>query len=322
MRILAVDDDEIILELLGGALEAYGYDSVELADCGENAIQVINNSAEKFECFMFDIQMPGMDGTELCRYVRQLEGYSETPIIMITAMNQKSYVDRAFLVGATDYVTKPFEMTELISRVKLADRLQMQTKQAQAARDNAEATMEVVFEETLALPNIAGVVSPVVLRNYVNKVLSESGPKLQAIAIKIPELMQVHQGSSPSEFRYVVFDIAEVISEMMRGQNVFTSYFGSGIFLCFGPKEEMLDRKNITRALMSNLNDSQLVYSEEVKTSFSARVGSYCAPSVFQKMGPNELFGTAIDKIPDQKKGFGLHRLRALVEIIEEKLSV
>ena len=92
MKILAVDDDELIREILFATLEAHGYTDVTLADCGEDALRKIQAAEIPFEGFMFDIQMPGMDGTELCQHVRQMEQYRSSPVIMITAMNDLSLI--------------------------------------------------------------------------------------------------------------------------------------------------------------------------------------------------------------------------------------
>ena len=81
MKILAVDDDELIREILGATLEAHGYTNVTMADCGEDALRKIAASPEPFDGFMFDIQMPGMDGTELCQQVRQMEQYKNSPVM-------------------------------------------------------------------------------------------------------------------------------------------------------------------------------------------------------------------------------------------------
>ena len=128
MKILAVDDDETILELLKEALAAYcAYDVVTVASA-DHAIRVIKDEERPFDCFLIDIQMPGMDGIELCSVIRSTPGYEKTPIVMLTAMSQNKYVDRAFSAGATDYVTKPFDFFKLGSRLSLAHKLVKEQK--------------------------------------------------------------------------------------------------------------------------------------------------------------------------------------------------
>lgn len=321
MRILAVDDDEIILELLGSALEAHDFSDVVLADCGADALRKIDKSVNDFDCFMFDIQMPGMDGIELCRRVRAMAPYRSTPIIMITAMNNKEYFDRAFMAGATDYVTKPFDLTELITRVRLADRLQTETKKVDAANDAVDALPKGSYADSVTIDEIKGVVTTLIMYNYVEQMLHAKNLSIQAIAIKIPELEVVFEGSDMQEFIYVVTDIADVISDVMSGFQVFTAYFGSGTFICIGPAGEMPIKKQIRTNLANFLNDTELVYSEDVKTNFSVVVGSYWSPKPFRKTGPQELFGSAIDKVEKADNGFRFSRALDFITNRETKRS-
>jgi CheY-like chemotaxis protein len=322
MKILAVDDDEIILELLSATLEAYGFDDVELASGGEEALKKIAESSKTFDCFMFDIQMPGMDGTELCRAVRQLADYHDTPVVMITAMNNKEYFDKAFASGATDYVTKPFDVTELITRIRLAERLQTEFQRVAMADPQSREPREKIegnYETPISIGDVKGVVTTTVIQNYVEQMLRARNLAIQLIALKIPQLELVFEASDFSEFSYVVADVADVVSDVMEGYQVFTSYFGAGVFVCVGPADEMLDRKTLRASLIRLLNDSDLVYSEDVETKFSAIIGTYCSPGSFRTVGAQELFGIAIDKVENAQSGSLLKRAFSLITIGESQ---
>jgi DNA-binding response OmpR family regulator len=119
VKILAVDDDELILELLTLILTQAGFTDVSTAVSGETAMEILNKSVDAFDCLLFDVNMPGMDGIELCKLARSMPKYDKTPILMVTAMTQKDYVERAFQAGATDYITKPFDIFALVSRLRL-----------------------------------------------------------------------------------------------------------------------------------------------------------------------------------------------------------
>ncbi|WP_224825905.1 PleD family two-component system response regulator [Cognatishimia sp. MH4019] len=121
MRILAVDDDPIILDLLTVALSTFGYDDIVTAQNGAEAIEILQSDQGLFDTLLYDIQMPVMDGIELVYRTRALLRYSDVPILMLTAMSEKTYIDRAFLAGATDYITKPFDTMELQARLKVSD---------------------------------------------------------------------------------------------------------------------------------------------------------------------------------------------------------
>ena len=104
MRILAVDDDNVFLEILEQVLVSYGYSDLTLVESGVLAAEAIQAAKEPFDCFLLDIQMPEIDGIQLCQWIRSHALYATTPILMITAMAEREYVESAFSAGATDYV--------------------------------------------------------------------------------------------------------------------------------------------------------------------------------------------------------------------------
>ena len=113
--ILLVEDDEQIQELLRFNLDNHGY-CVVIAGDGYKAIDL---AAEKRpDLILLDIMLPGMDGFELCRMLRACEDTKEIPIIMLTAKGDELDVVLGLELGANDYVTKPFSIRELLSRIK------------------------------------------------------------------------------------------------------------------------------------------------------------------------------------------------------------
>ena len=90
MRILAVDDDRLILDLLKKTLMLSGIHEVSLAESAEQAAQIIAQASPPFECLLIDMRMPGIEGDDLCYWVRQLPGHEKTPIVMVTALAEKS----------------------------------------------------------------------------------------------------------------------------------------------------------------------------------------------------------------------------------------
>jgi DNA-binding response OmpR family regulator len=110
-RILIVDDDASIRKFIKANLEARGY-YVFLAGDGEQALEVIEK--ETLDLIILDIMMPNMDGFEVCRRVRE---WCQTPIIMLSARDGEMDKVMSLDYGADDYLTKPFSLKELLSRV-------------------------------------------------------------------------------------------------------------------------------------------------------------------------------------------------------------
>lgn len=120
LRVLCVDDDPAILVVLEASLATVGEHDVVTAISGDVALSKYVSKGEKFDCFVLDIQMPGISGIDLCREIRQRPEYDLTPILMLTAMSDAKYIEEAFRNGATDYLSKPFDPNELNQRVEIA----------------------------------------------------------------------------------------------------------------------------------------------------------------------------------------------------------
>lgn len=111
-RILVVDDDPHIRELVKVFLEQEGFDVCEATN-GAHALQLLE--ATTVDLVILDIMMPHMDGWELCQELR--ENY-EMPLIMLTAKGETTQKLKGFQLGTDDYIVKPFEPVELVARVK------------------------------------------------------------------------------------------------------------------------------------------------------------------------------------------------------------
>ncbi|WP_026099042.1 response regulator [Kamptonema formosum] len=107
--ILAVDDSPVMLELIKRTLEADC--RVLVADNSVDALSIIYH--EKISGLLLDISMPGIDGLELCRTVRNLPQFQTLPIIMLTSRDGLFDKVQGRLAGATEYLTKPFEAAQL-----------------------------------------------------------------------------------------------------------------------------------------------------------------------------------------------------------------
>ncbi len=114
-RILIAEDEPDMLMGIRDNLQFEGYEVLEAAD-GAQALDIAKN--QRPDLILLDIMMPKMDGFEVCRGIREA-GFS-VPIIMLTARSQEVDVVRGLEMGADDYITKPFNIRELLARVKVA----------------------------------------------------------------------------------------------------------------------------------------------------------------------------------------------------------
>ena len=123
VQVLIVDDMNSVRQMIKNELENFGIDAIESANNGAEALDKIKESLEKdskYDLFLIDINMPGMNGISLLKSIRDINDYFHTPAIMVTTENEKEVILEAALVGATDYLVKPFDDQTFKSKISLA----------------------------------------------------------------------------------------------------------------------------------------------------------------------------------------------------------
>lgn len=134
-RILVVDDEEDILELLRYRLGQEGY-RVLCASGGEEALLLIKR--EPPDLLVLDLMLPGMDGLEITRQIRKNRESADLPVIMLTAKGEEADVVAGLELGADDYVTKPFSPRILLARIRsVLKRRRLQGTETPAMQDQA-----------------------------------------------------------------------------------------------------------------------------------------------------------------------------------------
>jgi diguanylate cyclase (GGDEF)-like protein len=114
-KILIIEDTEFMKKLISDVLKEAGYEVVT-ASSGEEGLQKVRE--EKPDLVLLDVVMPGMDGFEVCRILREDESNNLMPIIMLTAQENEDHKLEGLELGADDYIIKPFNSRELVSRVR------------------------------------------------------------------------------------------------------------------------------------------------------------------------------------------------------------
>ena len=122
-KFLVVDDEEDILELIRYNLEREGF-QVRCSDSGEKALESIRQ--ETPDLVVLDLMLPGIDGLEVARRLKQNQTTAFIPIVMLSAKGEESDIVTGLELGADDYITKPFSPRILVARVKAVIRRQSQ----------------------------------------------------------------------------------------------------------------------------------------------------------------------------------------------------
>lgn len=267
MKILAVDDDPIILEILAHFMETMTDHKLITAANAAEAIDTIHaNGRAPFDCFLLDIQMPGTDGIKLATEIREMAHYHNTPILMLTAMSEKTYIDAAFAAGATDYLTKPFEMSELKARICLVERA-VDKRPASTGKiftmkamntQNVSATPPIHLHEPVSIYDVDNLIDYVALENYIHQLTRNDLFGSTTFAFSIRAIEEFHSAMTPFEFYSVLADVGEIISDTLSGSQFLMSYAGNGTFVCITESGWRPDIKALCNGINTALAKTEL----------------------------------------------------------------
>ena len=142
--ILIVDDNLQNLKVLGNTIKEEGW-PLAVASSGKQALDFLKK--RKPSLILLDIMMPEMDGYEVCEQIKENPDTCEIPIIFLTAKNDSESVVKGFDVGAVDYVSKPFNAQELLSRVNTHLELQYSKQQLQEKNESQKELLHVLCHD-------------------------------------------------------------------------------------------------------------------------------------------------------------------------------
>ena len=264
MRVLVVDDDHNILALLQTALTALGTFDISIADSGAEALRQVERADRPFDCFLLDIQMPQMNGITLCQEIRSLRSYHKIPILMLTAMSERKYIDESFLAGANDYITKPFDFIELRSRLSAARRLLDEHERASSSLEIArklkqelDANRAVSFGDPMGMPGVDRMLGRTEFENYIMQLSQSRRFTTYVSAIKVENAAKYYDEMGVSDFREAMEEVGRALSKYTRKRDTILCYRGSGIFLCVNHRKSAVlkdeDRDRFDRMVAAML---------------------------------------------------------------------
>lgn len=301
MKILAVDDDQFILELLTMMVARAGFTDISTASSGEMALNMLNVGDFAFDCLLLDISMPGMDGIELCGLARAIPAYSKTPIIMLTARVEKDYVDRAFRAGATDYASKPFDLFELQARLRKAKE-QVEARQVVASSNTktngsqSEDAHKHSFDlsDEIRIEGGTNFIGYAALKNYMTQLSRSDIATSQVVAIKIDPIKAIYARASSEEFLYVLTETADVINETYCTDGYLMAYAGNGTFVVVSGKAALERSAKHETKIQDLLAERDTEYDNGDPLDIEISIGNPLRPSVCKTQRIRKTFDRAI----------------------------
>jgi CheY-like chemotaxis protein len=286
MKILAVDDDELSLELFTLFAGQAGFRDLVTVSSAEDAVHLLKTADADFDCLMLDINMPDINGIELCAIVRAMPHYEKTPIIMLTGVSEKNAVDRAFRAGATDYVTKPFDIVELHARLRMAEELLAAPKIADLdasmtddVQGKSRRAIHFDLAEELHVRGVEHLISYTALSNYLTQLSRAGIASTQVVAVKIDRIEAIHSRASTEEFLYALAEVADMIGEVFGIYGCMMAYAGNGAFVVVSGKATMESSIGLEGEIQVLLDEKESEYDNGDPLDLDISMGNPIRPS-------------------------------------------
>ncbi len=218
-NILIVDDEKFNIEVVAGFLEEESY-SLSFASNGKNALK--GAFSKEFDLILLDINMPEMDGFEVCRRLKNDEKTKDIPIIFLSAYNDVETITEAFKFGAVDYISKPLNGLELIARVKTHIQLRKLIKELKAKQEKL--AQLVAIDIHTRLPNRLRFITK--LKSTCESVNSDP-TRVSLAYIKIDNMFKINDIYGHKNGDRIISKLAKLLKANIREDDMVARLLGS-----------------------------------------------------------------------------------------------
>ncbi len=299
MRILAVDDEPIFLDILDVALKGIGFSDVSYAYSAKEALRELDVSNATFDCILLDIRMPGMDGVELCHRIRAMSRYRRVPIMMVTSMSDRHYIDTAFAAGATDYLSKPIDPIELKVRMAVMERLTMeglrnQLLEYRVAKANNVVELKFDLDTPVMVEGFDRLIEYLAMENYLLSLGKKERHDASAFAISVSNAARIFNTTTPMDFINMLSDVAVCIEDALKSVPGLVAYAGNGNFVVVTTGHDHIDIELIENTINIGLEGFAGIYQSDSIPNPVVVVGKQVRKSLFSRTSPTQLLESAI----------------------------
>ncbi len=235
--ILVVDDQPANLKVLLTFLEVHHF-QIRIADSGERALRVLENYHP--DIILLDVMMPGMNGFETCRRIKDNKDNADVPVIFVSALDSVEDKVAGFEAGGVDYITKPFQQLEVLARVNTHILLRRQKLELEEARDKL-LQQKKLLERMSITDDLTGLHN----RRYFNTVLEHEfqrskrhGSDLSCLLLDLDHFKQVNDTCGHECGDTVLREFASILNDSVRRSD-FVFRFGGEEFLILLPQTDI-----------------------------------------------------------------------------------
>lgn len=263
-RILVVDDEQVNVQVLVNQLKLENY-AVDSAPNGILALDMIERG--NYDLVLLDVMMPKLSGYEVCKIIRETYSAYELPILMMTAKNQMTDITTGFDMGVNDYLTKPFQKSEMLARVKTLLKLKKSVSEAitNAVLANTDALTDLnnrrfLFDKGQILFNLA----------------RQNNQRLCVLMMDVDHLKSINDRYGHDIGDEVIKCIALCIKQSLRERDVVGRYGGEE-FTAVLPDADLNQGKGIAERIVQQVRLIEIIASngEQVPCSISIGIASY-----------------------------------------------
>lgn len=256
MRIVCVDDDPIFLSILGEYLRELDPTSVTTFGDPLRVAKLAADGQLLADVLLLDMEMPGMDGTQLCAALRATELHRTTPIIMISSVTARDRVKGALAAGANEFLHKPLDKLELGARLSMVATVLDERARASALaadmgslRDQAEFAFR--FEDAVLPGSDVGLVDYLALENHLLGLGWAGLPGTVALGFRLRNAPWAYAHLDRMEYCDFLAETAAMIVQQMKGVRFRMAYAGAGDFVAVLERGQRVEMAELQSALQA-----------------------------------------------------------------------
>ncbi len=273
MQILVVDDAEDSRDIIEAALLSGGYKDIVTAASGWEAMRVLdigrgeNSAPRAADIVLLDIMMPEIDGIETCARIRNDPRYADTPIIMVTSLDDMDSLASAFVAGANDYINKPLNRVELIARVRSALKLKAELERRQARERELLQFLSNWGDRHASdwIDEATGLFVGEIAEAYLTAVTERHPDELVSVlALAIDRLDVIRQTQGEDKARHVQARVAHALRKAAAAIGVIAASYRNGMITVIVPELTGAPAQHLGETLRKSVAKLAIPNSESI----------------------------------------------------------